>query len=133
MPRTGKSSRSDVFFSRRQVAKEGGILSPASSKHSRYFNGPRANIFARAKRFRNTKGTPTPVNTCHASFVLLPSFPFSFFFSFFHRLFFLCSTRVQRSLRHGRGRTPVFRIVFWGGGGRRNLGRRKVAECIFVE
>lgn len=93
----GKSSgsRSDVFFFP-ATGRERGGRGNSLLETSRYFNVPRANIFARAKRFRNTKGTPTPVNTCHASFVFLR---FLFFF-FPHRLFFLCSTRAQRSLRH---------------------------------
>lgn len=88
------SSRSDVFFFP-ATGRERGGRGNSLLETSRYFNVPRANIFARAKRFRNTKGTPTPVNTCHASFVFL-----RFLFFFFHRLFFLCSTRAQRSLRH---------------------------------
>lgn len=76
----GKSSgsRSDVFFFP-ATGRERGGRGNSLLETSRYFNVPRANIFARAKRFRNTKGTPTPVNTCHASFVFL-RFLFFFFF-----------------------------------------------------
>lgn len=70
------SSRSDVFFFP-ATGRERGGRGNSLLETSRYFNVPRANIFARAKRFRNTKGTPTPVNTCHASFVFLR---FLFFF-----------------------------------------------------
>lgn len=47
----------DVFFSRRQVAKEGGgILSRQPPRNIRDIStNPTANIFARAKRFRNTQ------------------------------------------------------------------------------
>lgn len=100
----------EVARNSRQIERQqvGCVLFPGDRSRKgreREFSARNIEIFQRTpgKHFRESetlsKHKGNTDSGKHLSRVLcVPSFPFFFFFP--HRLFFLCSTRAQRSLRH---------------------------------